>query len=126
MSHKQLLFTVSAHDCEWSYTRGSGNGGQKKNKTSSAVHCSHKPSGAHGYCEESRSQLQNKMTAFQRMADSKEFKTWHQMEVLRRTGIQAQIDAEVAKELKKVKIEVRRDGIWTEVQESELDNEQDE
>lgn len=66
------------------------------------------------------------MTAFQRMADSKEFKTWHQMEVLRRTGIQAQIDAEVAKELKKVKIEVRRDGIWTEVQESELDNEQDE
>lgn len=48
---KQLLFSVTAKDCEWSYTRGTGAGGQKKNKTSSAVHCSHKQSKAHGYAD---------------------------------------------------------------------------
>ena len=46
-STRQLLFSVTANDCDWSYTRGTGNGGQKKNKTNSAVHCKHRASGAH-------------------------------------------------------------------------------
>jgi protein subunit release factor B len=117
---KEILFSVTANDCEWSYTRGTGSGGQKKNKTSSAVHCIHHPSGAHGYAEDDRSQATNRKTAFQRMANSKEFQSWHKMEILRRSGKMAQIDAEVERELKKVKIEVRQDGKWTEVSENEL------
>ena len=31
---KEKLFTVTANDCTWTYYRGSGPGGQKKNKTS--------------------------------------------------------------------------------------------
>lgn len=120
MAEKQILFSVTANDCEWSYTRGSGNGGQKKNKTSSAVHCMHRPSGAHGYAEDDRSQSRNKQLAFERMANSKEFKAWHQMETLRRTGQAAQIDAEVEQSLKKVKLEVRKDGKWVEVTEEEF------
>ena len=30
MQDKKLLFSITAKDCEWSYTKGSGNGGQKK------------------------------------------------------------------------------------------------
>lgn len=114
-TEKQLLFSVTASDCEWSYTRGTGSGGQKRNKTSSAVHCSHRPSGAHGYCEESRSQLDNKRTAFQRMSETKEFKRWHEMEVMKRLGIQSQIEERVEREMRRVRVEVKSDGKWIEV-----------
>ena len=117
---KEILFSVTATDCEWSYTKGTGAGGQKRNKTSSAVHCHHRPSKAHGYSEASRSQLDNKRDAFVKMANTKEFKTWLHMETLKRNGKMAQIDLEVARELKKTKIEVKVDGKWTEVTESEL------
>jgi protein subunit release factor B len=114
MSNKELLFSVTASDCEWSYTRGSGNGGQKKNKTSSAVHCMHRPSGAHGYSEESRSQKENKISAFTKMVNTKEFKDWHYLETLRRNGKMMEIDASVEKEMKKIKVEVKENGKWIE------------
>jgi protein subunit release factor B len=117
---KEILFSVTAADCDWSYTKGTGAGGQKRNKTSSAVHCHHRPSKAHGYSEASRSQLDNKRDAFVKMANTKEFKAWHQIETLRLNGKMAQIDLIVNRELKKTRIEVKVDGKWTEVQESEL------
>ncbi len=109
---KELLFSVTASDCEWSYTRGTGAGGQKKNKTSSAVHCKHPESKAHGYAEDSRSQLDNRKLAFERMCNTKEFKTWHRIEVMKRSGQMAIIDANVERELKRVKIEKREDDKW--------------
>ena len=125
MATKEILFSVTANDCEWSYTKGTGSGGQKKNKTSSAVHCMHRPSGAHGYSEASRSQLDNKREAFVKMANSKEFKEWHKMETMRRNGQMAVIDAIVEREIKKIKIEVHDEqGRWTQVKESELKDEQ--
>lgn len=114
MAEKELLFSVTAADCEWSYTRGSGNGGQKKNKTSSAVHCKHSASGARGYAEDSRSQHDNKVLAFQRMAATKEFKDWHAKEILKQSGQMALIDAEVEKQMKQVKLEIRENDKWVE------------
>jgi protein subunit release factor B len=115
-SKGKLLFSVTANDCEWKYTKGTGSGGQKKNKTSSAVHCIHRPSGAHGYSEASRSQLDNKRDAFQKMADSAEFKKWHHMETMRRTGQAQIIEEEVKREMKKIKVEIKNEeGRWTEV-----------
>jgi len=110
--NKQILFSVTASDCRWSYTKGSGAGGQKKNKTSSAVHCFHDASGAHGYCEASRSQHENKRDAFIKMYETKEFKTWHRMETMRRNGAMAVIDAYVDREMRRVKVEYRVDGVW--------------
>lgn len=118
---RELLFSVTASDCEWSYTRGTGNGGQKKNKTSSAVHCMHRPSGAHGYSEASRSQLDNKRDAFTKMANSTEFQKWNKMEAWRRMGVLDEIERTVERELLlNTKIEVRIDGRWTEVKEHML------
>ena len=120
MTKRQLLFSVTKDDCDWSCTRGTGSGGQKKNKTSSAVHCKHRASGARGYSEASRSQLDNRRDAFVKMVNTEEFKRWHKLETLRRTGMMDQIDRKVAEELTKIKLEIRIDGKWTEVKESQL------
>lgn len=112
---RELLFSVTAADCEWSYTRGTGKGGQKKNKTNSAVHCIHRPSGAHGYSEATRSQHDNRIDAFKKMFVTEEFQSWIKMESALRSGVLNDIDEAVQKELRKVKVEVKIDGRWTEV-----------
>jgi protein subunit release factor B len=89
---------------------------KKKNKTSSAVHCIHRASGAHGYAEDHRSQHQNKQLAFLRMSNTKEFQEWRTMEVHRKTGLQSVIEDNVNRELKKIKVEVKdHNGLWKEV-----------
>jgi len=117
---KQVLFSVTVKDCDWSYTKGSGSGGQKKNKTSSAVHCTHKLSGAHGYSEATRSQLTNKQDAFVKMANTEEFKKWHRMEYLRRSGEMALIDAAVEKSLKQIRVDAKVNGKWVNAEGVEL------
>jgi protein subunit release factor B len=112
---RELLFSVTAADCDWSYTRGTGNGGQKKNKTNSAVHCTHRASGAHGYAEDSRVQRQNRSTAFERMCNTDKFKVWHKMEIMRRNGTEAVIQDNVARQMRQIKVEVKDDGLWKEV-----------
>jgi hypothetical protein len=53
--------------CEVDTYRASGPGGQKRNKTSSAVRLRHPPSGLLVIAEESRSQHENKARALRRM-----------------------------------------------------------
>ena len=86
MSGRELLFSVTRKDCKWDYYRGSGAGGQHRNKTDSAVRCTHVASGAIGRSEDTRSQVQNKVTAFKRMAGTEQFKAWHKIEIARRMG----------------------------------------
>ncbi len=76
MKKREKLFTLTAKDFDFQFTRGSGKGGQKKNKTSSACLCSHSPSGAQGYAEDHREQSQNKKIAFKRLTETPEFKAW--------------------------------------------------
>lgn len=120
MTTKNPLFSVTRSDLEWSYTKGTGAGGQKRNKTSSAVHCTHRPSGAHGYSESSRSQFENKIDAFKKMAESERFQHWLKLESQRRTGELFESERRIENELKKVKIEVKIDGRWVEVNEDQL------
>ncbi len=124
--NKQLLFSVTAADCDWSYTRGTGNGGQKKNKTSSAVHCKHTASGAYGYSESSRSQLDNRRDAFRKMSETDQFQQWVKLEFMKRSGQLSEIERLVEKEMQKVKLEIKIDGKWTEVKPHQLvDNPED-
>src|SRR6516225_6367620 len=53
--------------CEVDTYRASGPGGQKRNKTSSAVRLRHPPSGLSVIAEESRSQHENRARALRRM-----------------------------------------------------------
>jgi hypothetical protein len=54
-------------DCDIDTYRASGPGGQKRNKTSSAVRLRHRPSGIIVIAEESRSQHENKAKALRRL-----------------------------------------------------------
>lgn len=114
---RELLFSITAADCDWSYTKGTGAGGQKRNKTSSAVHCTHRASGAHGYSEASRSQHDNKREAFVKMCSTPEFKAWHKRETWKRLGILDQIERAVEQGMREenLKLEIKVNGCWTEV-----------
>lgn len=54
---------IDDRDLEFSTTRGSGPGGQNRNKVESCVIVKHKPSGLTVRCETERSQHQNKASA---------------------------------------------------------------
>lgn len=59
----EVEVVISERDIEWVATRGSGAGGQARNKVSSAVQMRHLPTGIMVRCEGERSQHQNRKTA---------------------------------------------------------------
>ena len=63
---KQTIATKS--DFRVETMRGSGPGGQKRNKTDSAVRITHLPTGMNEYCCDTPSQGRNKATAFRKLA----------------------------------------------------------
>lgn len=81
MKKKERLFKLTEKDFEFNYVRGRGAGGQKKNKTSSACQCFHRPSESMGYAEDSRCQKQNKKLAFKRLTETAKFKSWLQLKI---------------------------------------------
>ncbi len=97
--------------------RVGGHGGQKVNKTNSGVRWTHPPSGAVGESRESRSQADNKVIAWRRMAEHPKMKAWLKLETARRTGEEAAIEAEVKRQMEpqNLKVEVVEDGEWVTV-----------
>ncbi|KAI4127003.1 MAG: hypothetical protein LQ347_004771 [Umbilicaria vellea] len=65
--------TFDDKDLEERFLKGSGPGGQKINKTSSAVQLKHLPSGVVVKCQNTRSQRQNRKIARRLLADKLEF-----------------------------------------------------
>ncbi len=122
---KEVLFTVTANDCDWTYTRGTGPGGQKRNKTSSKVRCVHRASGAWGESDETRSQHDNKRLAFRKMAETKEFKAWHKIETAKRMGNLVSIEDNVNMAMRdhNLKVEGRVDGVWVPIEEAPWEEE---
>lgn len=61
---KQMeLLGICEEDIEEQFVLASGKGGQKVNKTASAVHLHHKPSGIRIKCSKSRQQAENRLIA---------------------------------------------------------------
>ena len=119
---KNLLFSLTKDDFVWTYFRGSGAGGQHRNKTSSAVRVVHPPSGARGECQEERSQLQNRRRALQRLVDTTLFQSWVAAKT-RGLKTEKEIEAEVAESIANpanIKLEVKDGKGWKEIKEEEL------
>lgn len=73
---KEKIISLTRKDFVWTYYRGSGKGGQKRNKTDSACRCQHLASKSIGCSEDQRSQHQNRKLAFERCIKTKEFQNW--------------------------------------------------
>ena len=90
--------------------RGSGAGGQKRNKTSSAIRLVHRASGAVGQCENFREQSKNKAEAFKRMSQTKEFQNWMRVEAARASGELDQIIKKVEEKISSV-LNINKDNV---------------
>jgi hypothetical protein len=80
--------------CELDTYRASGPGGQKRNKTSSAVRLRHLPSGLIVIAEESRSQHDNKAKAIRRMRQAFMLKIREPLDDAARAELAAHRDAD--------------------------------
>jgi protein subunit release factor B len=75
METQQIYFTDRAaleRDCEMQFFRGTGPGGQNRNKVETAVRLVHRPTGLMVTAEEHRTQRANREAAYARMADQLE------------------------------------------------------
>lgn len=93
---RQRINLVNKDDLDIEAIRGSGPGGQHRNKTSTGIRMTHRASGAIGEATDSKSQEQNRRAAFRRMAETPEFKIW--------------MDLKLHPEL--LKVEVFKGGQW--------------
>lgn len=113
---KELLFSITKKDFDIQTFRGSGKGGQHRNKTDSAVRIVHRESGAVGESQDERSQHQNKALAFKRLTESSKFKEWHKSkvrEVINQKTIEQRVDDMMDE--KNIKTEVKNErGQWIE------------
>lgn len=114
---KELLFSITKKDFDWTYYRSSGAGGQHRNTTDSSVRCSHKPSGAVGTASEEREQSRNKQMAFKRCVESKQFQLWLKLkssEMMMEESIDSKIDKALNKN--NIKTEIKNEkGQWIQV-----------
>lgn len=110
---RELLFSVTRKDFEIEAFRGSGNGGQNRNKRDTACRIRHPASGAVATAQEHRTFDLNRKTAFLRLAASPKFKIWLAEMTQAAQGLPT-IDQRVenAMCLENLKIEVRDRGKW--------------
>lgn len=113
---RQPIVSVTAADCEWTFSRSSGAGGQNVNKRETKVRCVHRPSGAEGVSQETRHQHQNRVKAFKKMTETPEFKRWIRLESSRRSRGETYttVDDVVAEQLQdsNLRVEIRRNNKW--------------
>jgi protein subunit release factor B len=124
MKERKLLFSLSKDQGDFRIQayRGTGNGGQKKNKTFNAcrIWCIDKETKevvAMSQCEEQRSFEQNKKRALEKLLETEKFKVWHKLKVAKKLGLLKDIDEYVDKQMhpENIKIEEQIDGKWTEI-----------
>ena len=114
---RKLLFSLSKSRGDFIIQpfKGSGKGGQKRNKTMSACRITHPASNAVSECQEERSFEQNKKKAFRRLIEKGSFKAWLKLESSKRMGqlslIEKLVDEQMAPE--HLKVEGVVGGKWT-------------
>lgn len=112
---RELLFSVTRKDFEIEAFRGSGNGGQNRNKRDTACRIRHRPSGTVAEAQENRTFDHNRKAAFLRLTAHPKFRTWltvRTAEAQGRKSVEQQVDEMMS--LENLKIEVKDNGRWIE------------
>lgn len=114
MTHPVVSLTEK--DFEFEFFRGSGKGGQKRNKTSSACRCRHRPSCVFAVSDETRSAHKNKILAWKKVVNDPKFRDWLKLEHYKRLGILNEIEKYVETELESnIKVEIQENGKWKKI-----------
>ena len=114
---KERVTILSLKDLDVSYFCGSGAGGQARNKVASGVQMRHEESGAIGRASDSRSQHDNKQSAFKRLLADPRMKFWLARRV-QEVRMGETLEATIAKETtpENLKYEIKNaTGQWEEV-----------
>ena len=124
MNNRERISIATKKDFDVSYFCGSGAGGQARNKVASGVQIIHRESGAIGRASDSRSQAENKKTAFERLLGSALMKFWLSKklyEIRQQETLEETIENETTPE--NLKFEIKNaDGKWEEVDSSYFDS----
>jgi peptide chain release factor 1 len=120
---KERITILSLKDLDVSYFCGSGAGGQARNKVASGVQLRHPESGAVGRASDSRSQHENKKSAFKRLVEDPRMKFWISKKVYEiRKGETLESEIANATTPDKLKFEIKNAvGQWEEVDEAYFD-----
>jgi len=119
---RELLFTITAKDMDIEHIRGSGPGGQHRNKTSTGVRMKHRASGVVVEATDDRSQDRNKRNAFTRLAAHPDFKKWLRLAAADACGMEpiaTRVEREMAAENIRTQVLDERDH-WVDVDPLEL------
>ena len=121
MPERELLMTITRKDFAETHIRGTGPGGQHRNKSHTGVRLQHAQSGVTTEATDSRHQEQNRREAFRKMAAHPEFVRWVHNRALDLMGVRT-VDERVADTMRpeNIRTQVRRDGKWVDVDPSEL------
>lgn len=117
---REILFSVTKKDFVIEPYKGSGKGGQHRNKTMSCCRIKHPDSGAVAQACEERDFHRNRKVAFRRLVNSKKFQTWRKIkacEILHgKQEIEKEVDRKVEEAMKpkNIKVELKVDGEWVE------------
>ena len=93
MSDRELLFSVTKKDLDITAIRGSGPGGQHRNKVSTGIRIVHRASGAVAEASDDKSSLINKSAAFRKLLDTPRFKSWFKIALAAAQGRESIADA---------------------------------
>ena len=115
---KKTGFTIpfNGPDLKIEPFRGSGAGGQNRNKNSTGIRIRHFPSGIVIEAQEYKSQAQNKKAALKRLVENKLFRSWCMLQIQAREkgfkDLNAQVEALMSDD--NLKVEVVKEGKWIE------------
>jgi hypothetical protein len=111
---RKPILSLTKKDYRIEYYRGSGAGGQNRNKRDTACRVTHPASGAQTTCEEQRSAHQNFTVAFTRLHGTPRFKLWLHRALIDHAAVERAVLA--AAQPRNFRTEIQVDGKWTPIE----------
>lgn len=111
---RERIYCLTKEDFILQTYKGSGAGGQHRNKRETGVRIIHPDSGARAQCCDHKSQMQNRKEAFRKLIKTPKFRMWHNIKVMEYDqGRDLQRELDEMMESKYLKIEVKDEfGRW--------------